>query len=156
MTGPEGEFLPVFSAHFIIWLGIFLCTIFEGYFYFHTFSFIIPMIHLVLFFSIWILLLFAEFTDPGILLSIFRYLFGMIERTVFDEKQPDPNTIESYEKLTLQNSLYFYKFRFCETCRIWRPPKASHCSFCNNCVKGFDQYFLIINLHEKKSLFIYK
>lgn len=32
-----------------------------------------------------------------------------------------------------------YISRKCKTCHILRPPLSSHCSECNNCVKGFDQ-----------------
>eukprot|EP00347_Sterkiella_histriomuscorum_P002429 403368188 len=38
-----------------------------------------------------------------------------------------------------------YKSRFCSTCYIFRPPLASHCRFCDQCVTHFDHHCYLTN-----------
>jgi len=77
------------------------------------------------------------FIDPGILprkkeddRPILRTSYKNTEMSV--EKKPTQREIQVNGQLVTVS--------FCETCNIWRPPRCSHCSFCDNCILNFDHH----------------
>ncbi|XP_073348590.1 palmitoyltransferase ZDHHC14-like [Pagrus major] len=96
----------------------------------------IPAVGGVLFVFVMGMLFRASFTDPGVLPRATPDEAADLERQIDSAgcSRPPPRTRE-----VLING-QTVKLKYCFTCKIFRPPRASHCSLCDNCVERFDHH----------------
>ncbi|XP_023144930.2 palmitoyltransferase ZDHHC14 [Amphiprion ocellaris] len=96
----------------------------------------IPAVGGVLFVFVMGMLFRASFSDPGVLPRATPDEAADLERQIDSAgcSRPPPRTRE-----VLING-QTVKLKYCFTCKIFRPPRASHCSLCDNCVERFDHH----------------
>ncbi|UYV67396.1 ZDHHC14, partial [Cordylochernes scorpioides] len=132
-----------------LFLIIVTCTLFFIYdcpFLYHHIHPVIPAVVAVLFLFVMANLFRTSFTDPGVIprassaeaLQADRF-FGMQhpplhEGTSSPTYKPPPRT------RNIQICGQPVMLKYCFTCKIFRPPRASHCSICDNCVEKFDHH----------------
>lgn len=117
-------------------LAFYLCAtwglIFYGIFLFNDIWNASPAVPLLLFLAILLTGFFlnlTQCTDPGI-----------IPRRCFMQKEG-----QKYNKYLVELPDGSNANRYCSTCRIYRPLRASHCSSCDNCVQVFDHHCPFVN-----------
>eukprot|EP00298_Acanthocystis_sp_HF-20_P017006 c21649_g2_i1.p1 GENE.c21649_g2_i1~~c21649_g2_i1.p1 ORF type:complete len:296 (+),score=93.60 c21649_g2_i1:15-902(+) len=88
-------------------------------------SIIVPTILCIIFIIFWML---TALTDPGII--------PRQERIV--------TTPDSFSRVEVDENGFERTYRWCCTCCLWRPPRASHCSSCDNCVLELDHHCPVI------------
>ncbi|GAA6098288.1 palmitoyltransferase ZDHHC14-like isoform X1 [Tachysurus ichikawai] len=100
-----------------------------------TLSPAIPVVGGVLFFFVLGTLLRTSFSDPGVLPRATADEAADLERQIdlangssTTGYRPPPRTKE----IAINGQTV--KLKYCFTCKIFRPPRASHCSLCDNCV----------------------
>lgn len=100
----------------------------------------VPVVAAWLFIFVMSSLLRTAFSDPGIVPRASLEEAAYIEKTLETPNQdtqtyrPPPRVKE----ITINGQAV--KLKFCFTCKIFRPPRASHCSMCDNCVERFDHH----------------
>ncbi|XP_056150034.1 palmitoyltransferase ZDHHC14-like [Lampris incognitus] len=99
----------------------------------------IPAVGGILFFFVVGMLFRASFSDPGVLPRATPDEAADLERQIDVANcpggaKPPPRTRE-----VLING-QTVKLKYCFTCKIFRPPRTSHCSLCDNCVERFDHH----------------
>ncbi|XP_008397726.1 probable palmitoyltransferase ZDHHC14 isoform X2 [Poecilia reticulata] len=100
---------------------------------------IIPVLGGALFLFVLGTLLRTSFSDPGVLPRATPDEAADLERQIDVANgtkgyRPPPRTKE----VVINGQTV--KLKYCFTCKIFRPPRASHCSLCDNCVERFDHH----------------
>mmetsp|Transcript_10107 Transcript_10107/g.22739 ORF Transcript_10107/g.22739 Transcript_10107/m.22739 type:complete len:357 (-) Transcript_10107:76-1146(-) len=73
-------------------------------------------------------------SDPGIMPRQKEYNEYFDVRTKSYRNKPP----QRYHDLMLRG--HPFKLKYCTTCNIYRPPRCTHCSVCENCVERFDHH----------------
>ncbi|XP_056094917.1 palmitoyltransferase ZDHHC18a isoform X3 [Rhinichthys klamathensis goyatoka] len=128
--------LPLTIVLIVITSGLFFT--FDCPFLVHHLTIFIPVIGGVLFVFVIFTLLQTSFTDPGILPRALPDEAADIERQIDNSGsstyRPPPRTKE----ILINDQVV--KLKYCFTCKMFRPPRTSHCSLCDNCVERFDHH----------------
>ncbi|KAG1321756.1 hypothetical protein G6F62_010643 [Rhizopus arrhizus] len=101
----------------------------------------IPIIFAYLFILAFASMLKTSWTDPGI---IPRNLDTQ-EEIEENASSINPSIISGIYQKEIQIKNTSWSLKYCDTCKIYRPPRASHCRQCDNCVEYEDHHCIWLN-----------
>ncbi|XP_025766690.1 palmitoyltransferase ZDHHC9 isoform X1 [Oreochromis niloticus] len=101
----------------------------------------IPVFAALLFVFVMAMLLRTSFSDPGVLPRALPEEATFIEMEIEAANGNVPAGQRPPPRIrNVQINNQIVKLKYCYTCKIFRPPRASHCSICDNCVDRFDHH----------------
>ncbi|KAI9498376.1 DHHC palmitoyltransferase-domain-containing protein [Zychaea mexicana] len=104
----------------------------------------IPVIFAYLFVLALASMLKSSWTDPGIIprnLDIPPLVANNENAT--DEMGIPYESMPTPKDVVIKGEMI--RLKYCDTCRVYRPPRASHCRQCNNCVENEDHHCIWLN-----------
>lgn len=132
--------LSLITVTTIIFLSFDCLTLVKLY---KPYGLLVPVICMVLYSFVVSMLFRTSFSDPGVIPRASNDQAKQIEKQQVEEER-----IHSYFKgyrpparvKEVEINGVTIKLKYCHTCKIFRPPRASHCSICDNCVERFDHH----------------
>ncbi|XP_031718385.1 palmitoyltransferase ZDHHC9 isoform X1 [Anarrhichthys ocellatus] len=101
----------------------------------------IPVFAALIFLFVIAMLLRTSFSDPGVLPRALPEEATFIEMEIEAANGNVPAGQRPPPRIrNVQINNQIVKLKYCYTCKIFRPPRASHCSICDNCVDRFDHH----------------
>ncbi|XP_025096975.1 palmitoyltransferase ZDHHC9-like isoform X6 [Pomacea canaliculata] len=102
----------------------------------------IPAIGGALFIFVMATLFRTSFSDPGVIPRATSEEAADLEKQLEVPNAGSPGTTYRPPPRTKEVVVkgQVIKLKYCFTCKIFRPPRASHCSLCDNCVERFDHH----------------
>ena len=76
--------------------------------------------------------------DLGIIPRATKEEADALEREISAATENSSTRQPRIKEITIQGVTV--RLKYCFTCKIFRPPRASHCGMCDNCVEGFDHH----------------
>ncbi|KAF8411605.1 hypothetical protein HHK36_004162 [Tetracentron sinense] len=142
--GPDAKSLLVTISLILVPVVIFCALVARNLLHkFNNAGYAILVVAIVFTIYVLALLLFTSARDPGI---IPRASHPPEEEFSYESSasvegggRQTPSLQFPRNKEVLVNGV-LVKVKYCDTCMLYRPPRCSHCSICNNCVERFDHH----------------
>lgn len=100
----------------------------------------IPVVGALMFLFVMSTLLRTSFSDPGVIPRATPDEAAYIEKQIVPNNANSPTQRPPPRTQEIRVRGHPVKLKYCFTCKIFRPPRASHCSLCDNCVERFDHH----------------
>lgn len=105
-------------------------------------SFLLPFIAGLLFVMVMSCLFRCAFMDPGVVpranFAESIFIENEMKRVMRETGDPSTSTGTTSKEIVINGQVV--KLKYCATCRIFRPPRSSHCSICDCCIYKFDHH----------------
>lgn len=132
ISGPDSR--SCIATSLMVWVPAIIWQVKIGSYFASRGGFLLPVLVGLLQVTSIGFLLATAFSDPGIMPRQKDYSEQYDSRTkCYRAKQPP-----RYHEVLLRG--HPFKLKFCTTCSIYRPPRCTHCSVCENCIERFDHH----------------